>query len=102
MKEHPAAIARLKGAEVEYLSEALPAIEKIIEDEKAAVIRRVGELTRTGELTGERAIQLWMQFRAADLLYDRTVSRIKMAQAQLTTASRTASIVMNGDQTRNP
>lgn len=88
MKEAPEALARLAGRELEYLQEAKPALERVIESELQAVIRRVDELMGQNALTPDLALQLWYQHRASAGFLRRLDGRMKMARVQLTQANR--------------
>lgn len=92
MKEAPEALARIAGREIEYIQEAMPALERVIEMEKADVLRRVEDLVRQNGLTPDLALQLWHQFRAPDAFLRRLGSRIKLARVQLTQASQAATM----------
>ena len=65
------------------LQKAIPELEVIVWREQKAILDRVDGLIAESQLTGERAIALWMEFRAATKLLDRVEGRVRVHAAGL-------------------
>lgn len=69
---------------IEFLEEAMPALQSHVEAEQELVLRQVGELIKENALTGDLAVQLWHQFRAAELFLDRLRGKMRTSRVVLT------------------
>lgn len=65
------------------LTRALPELEMLVWREQKAILDRVESLVASSELSGERAIALWMEFRAATKLLDRVRGKVRVLSAGL-------------------
>jgi hypothetical protein len=99
MIKEPEAQARVLHDGIEYLEQALPLLEEMIEREQAQVLQRVAAAMKAGTLSGDMAVTMWHQFIGPEAFLTRIRNRIKAKSVILTQVEKQANVPTLGQMT---